>query len=637
MYDDDKSWTWGCGVIFLFTLPLWYGLFLLLLGFTMYVLVGAAVIWVLWTVYKYIKKVLDDNGISFKKETSNKTKRNVIVNQLDNGRSEEWTWQRSEELGVTVHTRTILNEKKHPICVVNYIPGSTSKTYKISSLTYSRGNGTLFESYLEDLAVFTPKKIEKLFEIKEQNSEKLDKMRRQWQSQLDEIIELVSHISQLKAPRHITYWFDDFSCDNYTAIRSLKNANKIGKNYKNDNSDYYPKSLSGIFAINDLMKKHNDQLIKLEKHLSYKDPNGTYRFFLDFILEEEYIYELDKIALDTIKADWVGEAGENAVRQQLLKMDGGSQSKLLTDVIMPFNYGNQDSTTQIDGIYLSRHGIFNIEVKTRTNLKSVKLSSGGNLVINGNDSESNSSNSLLEQVSIHHSAIRVLFENSNNKVIQKFLEKNHGKLPIVNVVVMIDKNHRSDFTIDTDSFEKNNIKATNLNGLYQSVISGDYGGYIDNKTLNEMLKILKDNASYTVNDSNNHVYRNGNLTGKSYSHMIFFHDRFKEYSIPNDQILKDIERYVVFKTEKLKELNEKVDVLTKQLKYSYFYGMEILDGTAFEKQDEAFKKLQPYFDYVLAEHSLDEPVSAIPEAIYDMEYYYKHLVLNDHDVFTYSI
>ena len=65
------------------------------------------------------------------------------------------------------------------------------------------------------------------------------------------------------------------------------------------------------------------------------------------------------------------------------------------------------------------------------------------------------------------------------------------------------------------------------------------------------------------------------------------------------------------------------------MSYSFRHGLEKLDGTAFEKQDEAFCKLQPFFDYVLTEHPIDEPFSAIPKPLYNMEYYDEHLLLND--------
>lgn len=633
MYDNDDAWfSLGCGAVILLTLPLLYWLFLFSLGILMYLAVGIAVIWILWKAYKYIKKVFNDNGISLKKEATGKTldkskeanKGNVLINQLDNGWTEEWTWLRKKGTGVTVRTRKIFNEKHYQKCQVEYIPGSKPKSFKIKSLKYMTETKNWGETTIAD---YSPETIERYFKFKEQNSENLDKVHLQWQAQLDEIVELASHISQLNVPAYLKWWANYALCDNYTAIRSLKNANKIGEKYKNDSTNYGSNVFSGIFAFNDLVKKHNEQLLKLEKRLSYIAPDGTYRYFLDFITKTEDINELNEVSIKKIKQDWAGEAGENAVRDQLLKMDGGSQSKLLTDIIMPFNCGDHDSTTQIDAIYLSRHGIFNIEVKTRTNIKSVKLSTGGNLIIN--DSTLNSSNSLLEQVSIHHSAIRVLFENSKNKVIQQFLDKNNGKLPIVNVVVIIDENHRTNFTIDKESFESNNIKATNLNGLYQNVISGDYGGYIDSKTLKEMLKVFKDNASYNVNDSNNQVYRNGNLTGKSYSHILFFYDRFREQFPSNDQIKSDIEHYLIFKTQKLKELNEKIDALIHPMSYSFRHGLEKLDGTAFEKQDEAFRKLQPFFDYVLTEHPIDEPFSAIPKPLYNMEYYDEHLLLND--------
>ena len=368
MYDNDDAWfSLGCGAVILLTLPLLYWLFLFSLGILMYLAVGIAVIWILWKAYKYIKKVFNDNGISLKKEATGKTldkskeanKGNVLINQLDNGWTEEWTWLRKKGTGVTVRTRKIFNEKHYQKCQVEYIPGSKPKSFKIKSLKYMTETKNWGETTIAD---YSPETIERYFKFKEQNSENLDKVHLQWQAQLDEIVELASHISQLNVPAYLKWWANYALCDNYTAIRSLKNANKIGEKYKNDSTNYGSNVFSGIFAFNDLVKKHNEQLLKLEKRLSYIAPDGTYRYFLDFITKTEDINELNEVSIKKIKQDWAGEAGENAVRDQLLKMDGGSQSKLLTDIIMPFNYGDHDSTTQIDAIYLSRHGIFNIEL-----------------------------------------------------------------------------------------------------------------------------------------------------------------------------------------------------------------------------------------------------------------------------------
>ncbi|MEO5289171.1 nuclease-related domain-containing protein [Limosilactobacillus allomucosae] len=532
----------------------------------------------------------------------------------------------SAEKKIVKYDRNIFDANGDFYLSITYVPGTTAGMYKPICIGVIENRWPIHDYFAKKLIATADANVD----------EQSEKRRKLVNNIFNRVTEIVSELYQTNSiPESVRCWFANENMENYKAIRSIRMAGQAGRNLGSNQHD----TMAGIRHLNDLVKEYNqtwEQLWKDDAFFYIDVSYGITRHFLDFLnTDEQKIKTLDDADLRMIQNDITGDDGEMAVQKQLRKFDGGSDSKILTDVIIPYQYGDKKSTTQVDALYLSRHGIFNIEVKTRRHLESVRLSDNGQLVINGRNEDS--SNPLLEQISIHHSALRVLFENSGNPVIQDYLRKTKGRLPIVNVLVLIDDADNNDFKIDAESFKSNGILASSLASLYHNVISGSYGDYIDHKTLQQMYRLLQSSASFNIFDSHGNSHRKGRIRGKAYEHIALFPKINGNSQADVRTAINDFERYVVLRMRNLQKLITFIKKIKTHRNTDFAASLHVnnegltnmdflenvnineLGMSNLEVLKKAAEEFKPAAEYLLSEHELND---AFPKAPYSDEFDY---------------
>lgn len=372
--------------------------------------------------------------------------------------------------------------------------------------------------------------------------------------------EILQKSSPYKLPKYLQNWCFTEDLENYQAINSLNFANNIGLllNKEHIKTRSVTNRYRGIALINDAMidYKYDIACINFYSRQIGGFPNQQIVSFHDQLIEKKLNelvsnavipHIIGKDEAKSIINDITGDYGEMEVARCLVNENGSSSAYLLTDVVLPFSFGEgENNIVQIDGIYISHHGIYSIEVKTRGNLKSVKMSNDGQLIINGHKEEA--TNSLLQQINIHHSAIRILLENSKNPQIKQMIKNLHGRVPIQNVVAIVSNDGNADFSIDLDSFKKHDVNVTGLPDLYNTVASGMHGSYIGDQQIVQLIyKVFEDNGSFNIFNSITDVKHHGKLKSKQYKHTVFFDGCDWSGSKPNlrgqEEVIHDIENF----------------------------------------------------------------------------------------------
>lgn len=366
-----------------------------------------------------------------------------------------------------------------------------------------------------------------------------------------------------KLPNYLKKWCFSEETENYQAINSINFANNIGRILQDKEPNPQPinKRLSGIEWLNRTFIEYNKALRHLQRnvnHIGTFDNEFVEGILKDWLSNDKISRFLNKDDWKNIKNDVKGDYGEMAVARKLINGNGNASAYLLTDVVLPHNFGEGgDKVTQIDGIYISQHGIYSIEVKTRSYIKNVAMSNDGHLVINGRKEVSGLP--LLQQTNIHHSAIRSLLENSNNPQIKQMFKDLNGKSPIKNVVVIVDSNGHDDFSIDAESFNKHFIEVTGLTDLYNIVASGMNGVYIgDQQMIKQLYKLFEDNGSFNLFNGLSDVKHHGHLKSNQYEHTVFFNGCDWSGSNPQlinlNEVISDIKKLIT-QTTHIKWIN----------------------------------------------------------------------------------
>lgn len=407
-------------------------------------------------------------------------------------------------------------------------------------------------------------------------------------------------------PSNLTNWFFKDKKENYQAIQSIKFAERLGRELRSGNG-FTEDRIAGIRYLNSLVETYDNSLNSLEDKVSESS------WISKKSLKMELLEMKDMIRIDN---DILGDWGEEQVAENLMSYDGGSKNQLLTDILIPYGYNGvktSTKTTQIDTIYISRHGIHLLEVKTRKSIKDVSLSSSGDLVINGHDPQSE--NPLLKQVRIHKRAISNFLEESDSSEIKTMLDS--GKLPITTVVVLVSGDSNNDYQVDYASFNRHKgIKAVKLIDLYDEIFESN--GVVmtqdeTNAVYNEFLNKCAFNQVTYISRGNIRSRRQNKsgLIGKSYEHILFFrradwfgNAKSGKYNFTSyEDVKKDFSKYIIDRTAILNQLSQEISQVDEI--------SEKIDNTDRQKElAESIKPSESLYNYIT--HPIEE-IAELPQ------------------------